>query len=194
VTDSSYRDQQSRTPIDLRVERYDPNLHDQSGFSCGNPALDAYVQYALARDEDHHTAAGYVLVDTGDPADRRRVIGYFTLNSFGLPKKQARRRDRDKVLGIYDPVPAVLIGRLALDARFQGQELGNALLATALKQVLAIRESLGVTVAVVHAIDEQAAQFYEHFGFTPFRDEPYHLYYPLKTFEATLTEVDELGR
>jgi GNAT superfamily N-acetyltransferase len=166
-----------------RTERYDAAHHDVTLFSCGSPTLDAYIHTAATRDEEHHTAATYVLVD---PDNRRRVIGYFTLNSFALPKKQARRRDRDKHLGIYDPVPAVLIGRLALDTSVQGQGLGNALLVSALKRVLAIREQLGVAVVVVHALDETAARFYEHHGFIRFRDEPLHLYFPLSTLVAEL--------
>jgi GNAT superfamily N-acetyltransferase len=136
-----------------------------------------------ARDEEQGAAAAYVMVDPAQPA---AVLGYFTLNSYALPKRQARRRDRDKHLGSYDPVPAVLIGRLALDRSVQGCGLGSVLLTSALMRILAVRESLGIVVAVVHAIDETAAAFYVHQGFTPFRDEPLHLYYPLATFESGL--------
>lgn len=168
------------------VERFSHDRHDTSRFACGNLILDAYVRETLTRDEAQHTAAAYALLRAADTAEPRRVIGYFTLSSFSLAKRQARRRDRDKHLGGYDPVPAVLIGRLALDLEFQGQGLGGALVIAALVEILAIRERLGVSVAVVHAIDEAAAQFYEHRGFTRFRDEPHHLYYPLATFEALL--------
>ena len=82
----------------------------------------------------------------------------------------------------------MLIGRLALDRDFQGRGLGSALLTSALIQILTIRESIGVAVAVVHAIDDAAAAFYEHQGFTRFRDQPHHLYYPMVTFEAALAE------
>jgi GNAT superfamily N-acetyltransferase len=168
------------------VERFDPDRHDGSRFACGNPELDAYIRGRVERDELDHTAAAYVLVDPAEPAAARRVIGYFTLNSFALPKRQARRRDRQHHLGAYDPVPAVLIGRLALDAAFQGQGLGSVLLVAALTRVLAVREQLGVAVVVVHAIDDAAAAFYEHQGFVRFRDEPNHLYLPLATFETGL--------
>jgi GNAT superfamily N-acetyltransferase len=143
----------------------------------------------VERDEAQHTAVTYVLVSAQASEHPTRIIGYFTVNSFTLTRKQARRRDRDKHLGSYDPVPAVLIGRLALDSAFQGQGLGNALVVSALNTVLSIRESLGVAVVVVHALDDDAAEFYEHQGFTRFRDEPNHLYYPLATFEAALQEA-----
>jgi GNAT superfamily N-acetyltransferase len=165
------------------VQRFDAYHHDVASFSCRNSTLDAYIHSTVERDEQHHTAVAYVLVD---PAQLSRVLGYFTLNSFAFPKRQARRRDQDKHLGSYDPVPAVLIGRLALDRSVQGQGLGSVLLISALTRILAIRERLGVAVAIVHAIDDPAAAFYEHNGFTRFRDEPRHLYYPLSSFEAAV--------
>ena len=174
--------------ITNRVERFDPARHDVSRFSCGNPTLDEYLRNTVARDEAQHTAATYVLIDTAPTSTLHRVFGYYALNSFSFPRRQARRRDRDRHLGGYDPVPAVLIGRLALDRDFQGRGLGSALLSSALMQILTIRESIGVAVAVVHAIDDAAAAFYEHQGFTRFRDQPHHLYYPMVTFEAALAE------
>ena len=171
-------------PVSPIVERFDRVRHNVLGFTCGNPALDDYIHTMVMRDEDQHTAAAYVLVDPAEPSTSRRVLGYYTLSSFALAKQQARRRDRDKHLGGYDPVPAVLIGRLALDAEFQGQGLGSILLFAALGRTLIIREGLGIAVAVVQAIDDAAATFYEYQGFTRFRDQPHHLYYPLVTFEA----------
>jgi len=168
------------------VERLDPGRHNCAGFACGNPALDTYLHDRVLRDEDEHSAIAYVLVDSSEPAAARRVIGYFTLNSFSFPRKQARRRDQDKHLGGYDPVPAVLIGRLALDSGFQGRGLGSVLLVSALNRIFALSAQLGIAVVVVHAIDDDAAAFYQHQGFTRFRDEPGHLYYPLATFEAAL--------
>src|SRR5207247_10656571 len=97
-------------------------------------------------------AVTYGLVNPDEPPDHRRVMGYFTLNSFALARSQARRRDRDRHLGSYDPIPAVLIGRLALDITFQGQGLGSILLVSALVQILSIREQLGIAVFVVHSI------------------------------------------
>ena len=169
-----------------RVKRFDPARHDVSTFSCGNAALDDYLSRTVVRDEAQHTAATYIALTSALAPEPERVFGYFTINSFSFPKQQARRRDRDKHLGGYDPVPAVLIGRLALDRDFQGRGLGGALLTSALVQVLRIRETLGIAAVVVHAIDERAATFYERQGFTRFRDEPNHLYLPLATFAGGL--------
>lgn len=168
------------------VERLDARRHNVGRFRCGKSDLDAYLHETVARDEHQRTAVAYVLVDADESAQLRRVIGYFTLNSFAFATRQARRRDQDRHFGRYDPVPAILIGRLALDTDFQGRGLGSVLMVSALAQVVTIGETLGVAVVVVHAIDDEAAAFYEHQGFTRFRDEPHHLYFPRATIMAGL--------
>jgi hypothetical protein len=80
--------------------------------------LDQYIREKVTREEAEHAAATYVLVGPDVSAKICRVIGYFTLNSFDLAKKQTPRRDRDKDLGRYQPVPALLLGRLALEIDF----------------------------------------------------------------------------
>lgn len=142
----------------------------------------------MPRDLSQRSAVSYVLVD---PLHASQIIGYFTLSSFSFSRRQARRRDQDKFLGQYDPVPAVLVGRLAVALGQQGKGIGSVLLYSALVQVLRIREHVGVTAAAVHGIDDAAASFYEHFGFTRFRDEPRHLYYPLVTFERAFSDVPQ---
>jgi GNAT superfamily N-acetyltransferase len=172
----------------VAIERFDRGRHDIDAFASGNQPLDGWLHQQRERDEQERTAVTYVLVDPAGDSAGKRVIGYLTLNSFAFPGKQARRRDQDRHIGRYDPVPAVLIGRLALDASFQGRGLGSVLIVSALTQILAIRDRLGIAVAVVHAIDDAAASFYEHQGFTRFRDNPRHLYYLLATFERALDE------
>jgi GNAT superfamily N-acetyltransferase len=175
----------------LVLERFDPNRHEVAAFTCGNAALDGYIHTTIRRDEEEHTAAGYVLIDPS--RDSQHVVGYITLSSYAFSRRQARRRDRDKYLGGYDSVPAALIGRLAVATTEQGQGVGSVLLYSALVQVLRIREHLGISVVVVHGIDDSAANFYEHNGFTRFRDEPHHLYYPLATFEASLLDSERVA-
>lgn len=170
--------------IQTIVERYSPTLHSAAGFSCGNASLDEYIRLHQERDEHDHTAVTFVLVEKEAISNPKRILGYFTLSSFALPRQQARRRDRDKHLGRYNPVPAVLLGRLAIDTRFQGQGLGSTIMLASLMKVLRIREDIGISVVVVHAIDEAAAAIYQHQGFTQFRDEPFHFYYPLATIAA----------
>lgn len=172
------------------VERFDPIQHDTTRFGCGKRELDSYITETFERDEADRTAVSYVLIDRAEPGPIRRVIGYLTLNSYAFPKRQGRRRDQDRSLGAYGLVPALLIGRLALDAAFQGRGLGSVLIFEALRLALIISQRAGVAGVVVHALDEDAARFYEHQGFTRFRDEPHQLYYPLKAYIQALPERD----
>ena len=164
------------------IERLAPSHHQTAHFQSGIAELDTYIRSTRSRDEADRTAAAYVLVDKAEGANDRRVIGYFTLNSFAFPQEQGRRRDRDRHLGAYNPVPAILIGRLALGTSSQGQGLSSVLLFQALCRSLILSVEVGAAVVVVHASDANVARFYEHQGFTRFRDEPHHLYYPLNTF------------
>lgn len=177
---------QANPRLSVTVERFDRSRHETGRFTSGQLSLDDYIQATVDRDMADRTAIAYVLVNRADTAPVRRVIGYFTLSGLGFSKRQARRRDRDRHLGAYDPIPAVLIGRLALDSEYQGLGLGKALLVAALNAILDLSNWVGVAVAIVHALDENAAAFYEHLGFTRFRDQPDHLYYPLASYARGL--------
>jgi GNAT superfamily N-acetyltransferase len=92
------------------------------------------------------------------------VVAYFSISAAVeqrnvLPSAKIRR-------GMPEKVPLLLIGRLAVDAQWQGRGLGSALLADALRRCLAASQIAGVRGIVAHAIDEAAAAFYERHGFT----------------------------
>jgi predicted N-acetyltransferase YhbS len=92
-----------------------------------------------------------------------RVVGYFSISAAveqrnALPSAKLRR-------AMPDRVPLLLIGRLAVDAQWQGRGLGSALLVDALRRCLAASEIAGVRAVVAHAIDEGAAGFYQRHGF-----------------------------
>lgn len=149
--------------------------HDRAAFTCGAPALDGYLQRQATQDVRRRIAQVFVAV--GDtPAF---VAGYYTLSaaSFSresLPEDLARRLPR------Y-PVPAAILGRLAVDQRWQGKGLGEFLLADAGGRVLDASERLAVFALIVDAKNERAAAFYERYGFKRFPDAPGRLFVPLET-------------
>jgi GNAT superfamily N-acetyltransferase len=106
------------------------------------------------------SARTYVICDTNAP---QRVVGYYAISTamerrIALPSARLRR-------GMPEQVPLLLIGRLALDASWQGKGLGSELLADALRRCLAVCEMVGTRAVVAHAIDDEAAQFYLRHGF-----------------------------
>ncbi len=150
--------------------------HNRKGFSCGEPSLDAYIQRQASQDVKRDLALCYVLSQR-DSA----ILGYYTLsassvNLTDLPQDLAKKSGR------YALVPAVLLGRLAVDLRFQGQGLSSLLLMDALKRTL--RTGVGVKLMIVDALNEQAVSFYLHHEFQQFTDMPMRLYLPTGTIRT----------
>lgn len=164
------------------VAPLDGRKHDRSGFSCGAPELDRYIRELATQDIRRDMARVFVASRPDDPT----VWGYYSLSaaSFcrdGLPQVQARRLPR------Y-PVPAVLLGRLAVDAGAQGAGLGAHLLVDVLVRVLGASQALAVHAVVVEARDEAAAGFYRKFGFLRFEQAPRRLFLPLGTIRRMVGE------
>jgi predicted N-acetyltransferase YhbS len=102
------------------------------------------------------TAATYVL------CREQRVVGYYALAMSAVEHERAPSRLRR---GMPDPIPVVLLARLALDRTEQGQSLGGHLLVNALTRCVRGGREFGARAAVVDAISSEAADFYRHFGF-----------------------------
>lgn len=146
--------------------------HDRAAFSCGEPSLDAYLKTQASQDVKRDLAACYVLCERGSSA----IIGYYSLSASSVELTDLPA-DLAKKSGRYRLVPAVLLGRLAVDQRYQGQGMSTLLLMNALRRVL--RTGVGVKLVLVDALHERAAQFYEHAEFHRFADQPLRLYLPL---------------
>lgn len=132
--------------------------HDLSSFDCGEPALDDWLRRAASNAEDMRTSRTFVWAD-GDA-----VVAYYAINAHLLERDLLPRR-----LGSGGPVqvPAVMIGKLALDKSLQGQGLGAVLLADALERIVEATETVAARFVVVDAIGESAGKFWEHMGFIP---------------------------
>lgn len=146
--------------------------HDRAALSCGEPSLDSYLRTQANQDVKRDLAACYVLCERGNSD----VIGYYTLSASSVELTDLPA-DLAKKSGRYRLVPAVLLGRLAVDQRYQGRGMSTLLLVNALRRVL--RTGVCVKFLLVDALHEHAAQFYEHFDFRRFEDQPLRLYLPL---------------
>ena len=151
--------------------------HDRASFSCGELSLDRYIRRQASQDARRRVAR--VFVASGDPPER--VAGYYTLSATSFekdhhPPEIARRLP-------HYPVPAAVIGRLAVDLRNQGSGLGEVLLPDAIHRVVRASDTIGVYAVVIDALHGCARGFYERFGFVSFPSNPLRLYLPLRTFE-----------
>ena len=151
--------------------------HDRAAFSCGEPALDDYLRRRASQDARRRVARIFVAV--GDTPER--VAGYYSLSaaSFGRDDPPA---DLAKQLPHY-PVPAAVLGRLAIDRAHQGRGLGETLLLDAARRVVRASTTIAVYAIIVDAKNERAHTFYERYGFRAFAATPRRLFLPLRTFE-----------
>jgi GNAT superfamily N-acetyltransferase len=140
--------------------------HDRTGFSCGVESLDRYLKTQAGQDVRRKANGVFVLVDPAKPA---HVLGYYTLCATSLAQGDVPDEAR-KHVPRYPLVSATLIGRLAVARERQGQRLGALLLADALRRAFLSADTVGSSMIVVDAIDEQAAAFYRAHGFVRLPD------------------------
>ncbi|MDR2213034.1 MAG: GNAT family N-acetyltransferase, partial [Pseudomonadales bacterium] len=149
--------------------------HERSRFNCGVEALDRYLREQVTQDIRRRVAACFVAL-TGE----QRIAAYYTLASASVPLNGLSDELRRK-LPRYSSIPAIRMGRLAVDAAFKGQGLGGALLVNALHR--AAKAEIPAAVLIVDAKDQQAAAFYRHHGFVSLADSPLSLFLPLASLK-----------
>jgi GNAT superfamily N-acetyltransferase len=125
--------------------------HNRASFSCGEPALDAYLTRQATQDIRRRIAKVFVLV--GDAPGR--VQGYYTLSAANFEKDELPP-ELAKRLPHY-PVPAAVLGRLAIDQSYQGRGLGETLLMDAIRRTLHASEAMAVYAIIVDAKNETSA-------------------------------------
>lgn len=161
-----------------------------AGFSCGKHPLDDYfARHALANDRAG-VGRAYVLRRAAgdDVAELPSVLGFYTL-SMALADAAQVSRVLEKKLPKY-PMPAALIGRLAVDRRAQGRRLGEKLLLDALRRVVDAATIVGCTGVIVDAMDADAEQFYANYDFVTVSAEewPHRMFLPVATARAVFSD------
>jgi ribosomal protein S18 acetylase RimI-like enzyme len=146
------------------------SAHDRSVFHCGSEALDRYLREQVTQDIRRRITACFVAL-----THEQRIVGYYTLASASVPLLDLPQEIRKK-MPRYPAVPAVRMGRLAVDRFFARQGLGGALLADAIAR--ATKSEIAAYALIVEAKDEAAAGFYHHHGFITLPDSPLRLFLP----------------
>jgi len=130
--------------------------HSTDGFDSGEPTLDIWLTRRARANQISGASRTYVV------CRKQRVVGYYALASGGIDLDAAPGRLRRNM---PDPLPVVVLGRLAIARSEQGQGLGHALLRDASLRVLQAAERVGVALLIVHALSDRAKQFYLDRGF-----------------------------
>ena len=151
---------------------------DLSTFDCGNPVLTTWLQKFAWLNQQADSAKTYVAVRGN------RVVGYYALTAGSVHKHESPERIAKGLAN--HPVGVVLLARLAVDVTEKGKGLGKALLFDALKRIEEAADIVGVRAVMVHAIDDQARRFYEHFNFDSSPIDPFQLMLLLKDIRKAL--------
>ncbi|BAY60957.1 MULTISPECIES: GNAT family N-acetyltransferase [Calothrix] len=152
--------------------------HNVQDFDCGKPALNNFlINYALQNQQSDSSKTYVACLDN-------TVIGYYTLTVASVVHQDAPPRIT-KGLPKY-PIPVALLARLAVSKDFQGRRIGSGLLKDCLKRVNAAADILGIRAVLVHAQDDEALRWYEHFNFEPSPTDPLHLFLLLKDIRRML--------
>ena len=133
-----------------------------AGFDCGKPSLNDWLQRHALQAQGSGSARTYVVVDDA-VVDGVKVVGYYSLVVGQVEPLEAPERIR-KGMGQY-PIPVMLLARLAVSQAAQGHGIGIGLLQDAIRRTLNIAEQAGIRALLTHPIDEDAASFYQKFGF-----------------------------
>jgi ribosomal protein S18 acetylase RimI-like enzyme len=161
---------------ELVIEPLNRN-HNRGFFNCGVESLDRYLKHQANQDIKRRISRVFV---AHVPQDKTKVLGYYTLSTLSidlsvLPDKIAQKLPRH-------PIPAALIGRLAVDISTQGKGIGKMLLSNAIKRTLSVSDDIAIYAMVVDAINEEAESFYKRYGFSRLAHSGSRLFLPLKSF------------
>jgi GNAT superfamily N-acetyltransferase len=152
---------------------------DREAFDCGVDSLNVFLKrYAL---QNFKRNLGVTIVAVGENS-LSKILGYHTVSMAQVSFKEIPE-ELSGGIPRY-PIPAMRIGRLAVDSSAQGMGLGGELLRDALFRALDLSKEVGTCVVLVDAIDGQAKRFYEKYGFIPLIDMPLSLVLPMKTIYA----------
>ena len=133
--------------------------HLLNGFECGEAVLDDWLKRRAMANQLSGASRTFVVSDQDS-----RVYGYYALAAGAVSHQMASSLVRRNM---PDPVPVMVLGRLAVDLRAQGIKLGASILQDAVKRAVVVSQNAGVRALLVHALHDRAKQFYEHHGFQP---------------------------
>lgn len=131
--------------------------HRIDAFDCGEPVLDEWLRKRALGNQSSGASRTFVVADASG-----RVMGYYALAAGAVAHETATSAVRRNM---PDPVPVLVLGRLAVDRQAQGIKLGASLLQDAVKRAIGVSADAGIRALLVHALSEPAKQFYLHYGF-----------------------------
>lgn len=133
--------------------------HNLDQFSCGKQVLDDWLRNTALKNHSQGGSRTFVITDE----ETNRVIGYYCISTGSI--------EHNKITGKFkrnmpDPIPVILLGRLAVDVDYANRGIGTGLMKDCYKRVVSISTEVGVRAILVHAIDDESRQYYLKLGFS----------------------------
>ena len=154
------------TPLNRSMIELLSNQHNRKEFDCGKELLNNYLKNQAGQDVKRKLSACFVLTEK----ETNNIKGYYTLSNSSIPLSSFPEDIQKKLPRSYAPIPATLLGRLAIDNKYQGKGIGKILLIDALKRSFDISIEIGSFAVVVDPIDKEAENFYEKYDFIKLPD------------------------
>jgi GNAT superfamily N-acetyltransferase len=163
----------------LRIEKLQ-RQHAVEPFTCGQPELDRFLIRHALQSQQSNSSQTYIALNGAE------VVGFYTLvagqvEHADAPPRVAKGMPRH-------PIGLMVLARLAVHTAMQGRGLGSGLLLDAMSRTLQVADIVGVRALAVHAKDDQAAEFYRHFGFEPSPIDSHHLFRIIKDIRLAAGE------
>lgn len=150
--------------------------HLTGDFECGEPSLHEWLKRRAMTNQLTGASRTFVVID-----EQHRVRGFYAMAAGAVSHQLATSPVRRNM---PDPVPVMVLGRLAVDRQAQGITLGAAMLQDAVNRAITVSQNTGVRALLVHALHQRAKQFYEHYGFQESPQHPMTLMLRLNTVKA----------
>ncbi len=152
--------------------------HNSEAFSCGEPVLDDWLKRRALKNEDRGASRTFVVCQDDN------VVGYYVLATGSVMHKDAPGKIKRNM---PDPVPVMVLGRLAVDKNAQSMGIGRGLLKDAILRTITVSKQAGIKALLVHALSEEARKFYLQCGFTESSLDPMLLMITLKDAQQHLS-------
>ena len=132
------------------------STHDTAVFDCGDITLNHWLQHRAIKNENNGASRTFVV------CDEKTIIGYYSLAVGAIARDDSPGKVRRNM---PDPIPVMVLGRLAVDTSWQGKHIGTGMLKDAIQRTIIVAEQAGIRAFLVHALSEKAKNFYQYCGF-----------------------------
>ena len=161
----------------MKFETLNTKKHDCKKFDCGVEALNQYLQKYANQDQQHGLSKIYVL------SEGNAIVGYYAISAHSVMRDHL---PEDIRIAGYGDIPFLLLGRLAVDKRYQRQGYGDALIFHAFKLTTETAEKIGILGMIVDAKNDEVISFYEGFGFKRLKATEARLVLPITALSKLL--------